>query len=296
MKKNMAKKIVFTEEEKNKIIELYYHNYNSTQISKIFNCSPGVISKYLKQWLNIDKLRIGLDLVGKRFGRLVVVSLSEKRCSGEKMWNCLCDCGNTLLVSTGHLTSGHTRSCGCLARELAKQRNFNDLTGKIFGNLKVIKEDSSNEKRGVYWYCECLNCGNIISVRSTALTSGNTKSCGCIASYGEKSIAEILIDNNIIFKKQYTFTELKGLNGGLLRFDFGILDKDKKLKYLIEFDGRQHTDTSKPYYSEKIVIHDKRKNDYCIKNNIKLIRIPYTKMTSIKIEDLKLETSQYVIN
>ena len=54
---------------------------------------------------------------GNRYGRLVLQEKTEKRQSGNVVWRCLCDCGKTTFVSTGHLGSGHTRSCGCLAKE-----------------------------------------------------------------------------------------------------------------------------------------------------------------------------------
>lgn len=44
---------------------------------------------------------------------------------------------------------------------------------------------------------------------------------------------------------------------------------------LIEYDGEQHTDSNSRYYSEEQVERDKQKDDYCLANNIKLIRISY---------------------
>lgn len=63
-------------------------------------------------------------LVGQRFGRLVVVAPSDrkKKSSKEIIWECACDCGNTTYVATGNLQSGTTKSCGCLAKELAEKR------------------------------------------------------------------------------------------------------------------------------------------------------------------------------
>lgn len=60
------------------------------------------------------------DLTGERFGRLVVVGISERRkvCGATRIfWQCTCDCGasmNVLSISLGH---GNTRSCGCLKRD-----------------------------------------------------------------------------------------------------------------------------------------------------------------------------------
>lgn len=62
----------------------------------------------------IENLRPnGKDLTGRRYGRLVVkeLVLSSKR--GNKQWKCVCDCGNERIVSSNHLSSGHTQSCGC---------------------------------------------------------------------------------------------------------------------------------------------------------------------------------------
>ena len=54
------------------------------------------------------------DKTGKRFGKLVVVDMSEKRAPGGQVrWNCICDCGKTITVVSHKLTKGQVRSCGC---------------------------------------------------------------------------------------------------------------------------------------------------------------------------------------
>ena len=53
---------------------------------------------------------------------------------------------------------------------------LNDLTGKKFGRLKVIKRAEMTKR--VKWLCEC-ECGNIVIVDASNLKSGHTKSCGC---------------------------------------------------------------------------------------------------------------------
>lgn len=58
-----------------------------------------------------------IDLTGKRFGRLLVMLSAGRTIQGSRsvrMWQCRCDCGRTLDVSRMNLTSGDTRSCGCL--------------------------------------------------------------------------------------------------------------------------------------------------------------------------------------
>lgn len=56
------------------------------------------------------------DISGLKFNRLTVVSRAESLFSGIKpitRWNCLCDCGNEVIVHGSKIRSGHTKSCGC---------------------------------------------------------------------------------------------------------------------------------------------------------------------------------------
>lgn len=60
--------------------------------------------------------------VGEKYGRLTVVADSGRRERYEIIWQCICECGASSLTAGSHLRSGHTRSCGCLAREQASNR------------------------------------------------------------------------------------------------------------------------------------------------------------------------------
>lgn len=61
------------------------------------------------------------DLSNKRFGRLVAIRVT-KTVRRNKYWLCFCDCGEQKEIREGHLLSGNTKSCGCLNRELSKER------------------------------------------------------------------------------------------------------------------------------------------------------------------------------
>lgn len=63
-----------------------------------------------------------LNLSGQRFGRLIVqTSAPDRGKEGATAWNCICDCGNKVVVRTLGLRHGKTVSCGCFAKEqLAK--------------------------------------------------------------------------------------------------------------------------------------------------------------------------------
>lgn len=54
-----------------------------------------------------------LNLTGERFGSLLVQDLAGINKWYDRLWRCVCDCGNTSVASGGNLRSGHTRSCGC---------------------------------------------------------------------------------------------------------------------------------------------------------------------------------------
>lgn len=59
------------------------------------------------------------DLTGQRFGRLVAVSITDKRAFHRAVWVCRCDCGSVVEVSAGKLLDNHTKSCGCLQKDTA---------------------------------------------------------------------------------------------------------------------------------------------------------------------------------
>lgn len=63
-----------------------------------------------------------IDLVGQRFGRLVVAKEDGRDRHGNVAWLCRCDCGNDRSTLSGSLTRGQTQSCGCLQRELSSVR------------------------------------------------------------------------------------------------------------------------------------------------------------------------------
>ena len=57
------------------------------------------------------------DLIGQRFGKLVVLAKTEERKRGSIWWKCQCDCGNECLKPTNELNYGLAVSCGCSWRQ-----------------------------------------------------------------------------------------------------------------------------------------------------------------------------------
>ena len=64
-----------------------------------------------------------IDLTGQKFGRLTVVGYSHTK-NGNSYWHCVCECGNVTIVYGRDLKNGNTKSCGCLSREITRERVF----------------------------------------------------------------------------------------------------------------------------------------------------------------------------
>lgn len=257
------------------------------------------------------------DLTGQNFGRWLVLERDFSKNNGRSNWKCQCSCINkTIKIVDGYsLTSGRSQSCGCIKqeqdlekhkkaeqnkqikkeeKEFLKTQLENNRIGQIFNNLKIISYAYTKDKHK-YYNCKCLKCGTNIIVRWSLLVNNHTTSCGCIKSKGEEKISLILAENKIPFEIQKTFDSCRFLDTNYLaKFDFYVNNK-----YLIEYDGEQHFSYYGGWNSqenfEKVVKHDIIKNQWCKDNNIPLIRIPYTILETLNINDLKLETSNFII-
>ena len=80
------------------------------------------------------------DLTGNKYERLTVVSQGEDYYTPDGLkysrWNCVCECGNETLVHGTSLSTGNTKSCGCLAVEARKNAkgNLGNITPFIFSS------------------------------------------------------------------------------------------------------------------------------------------------------------------
>lgn len=232
-----------------------------------------------------------IDLTGQRFGRLTVLKKDENRITNcGSYWICQCDCGKIKSCRSSSLRRGEIISCGCFRMEHTMQTKEElglilNLTGQQFGLLTVLSKDPIRTKSGaVKWICKCT-CGNIISVSGQNLTrkdENRTISCGCAhKSSGEIYIENLLNINNIKFKSQFIFPDIKKY-----RYDFAILDKNYNPIRLIEFDGEGHFLEVEHWKSslKERQQRDKEKNQYALSHNIPLVRIPYWERDNITLE------------
>lgn len=65
-----------------------------------------------------------LDLTGHRYGDLYVEKFHHKDKYGMSYWCCICRCGKQTIATRGSLRSGHTKSCGCLQKEISKKMTY----------------------------------------------------------------------------------------------------------------------------------------------------------------------------
>ena len=72
-----------------------------------------------------------LELAGQESGLLLVLYECGRAKDGEVLWKCRCTCGNERVVSSGNLKNQRTQSCGCLKREIVRERStIHGLTAK----------------------------------------------------------------------------------------------------------------------------------------------------------------------
>jgi len=136
------------------------------------------------------------DLAGQVFGRLLAVRHLE----GE-WWECHClgkeqgvmHCqGRTFKTKRSRVMSGATRSCGCLAQDLRRERwakELNKVVGVRFGHLVVLELVPPADRTSLGYSftsakmavvkCQC-DCGKQTTAMVRNLRSGATISCGCV--------------------------------------------------------------------------------------------------------------------
>jgi len=141
-------------------------------------------------------------------------------------------------------------------------------------------------------------CGREYEVRPDRFLAGDgCKICAFIESEPERRIIRYLKEYGFLdkdkdseakkyFIKQYSFENCK--NEGTLFFDFALFENDK-LHSLIEYDGEFHYIPFNGDYQKLIKqrSNDIAKNNYCLNNNITLLRIPYSVLTDRENEKIK---------
>lgn len=114
-------------------------------------------------------------LTGQKIERWTVLERDMSKPKGSAFWICRCDCG---VIKSIRGNSLRKKKCLTHPKCPFNTSQREDLTGKKFGRLTVIRFDRTDQCKKVRWLCKC-DCGEMRSVVAQQLTSGHTKSCGC---------------------------------------------------------------------------------------------------------------------
>jgi len=230
------------------------------------------------------------DYTGFETEYLKVISRAPNGKGYSTRWNCLCKvCGEYCVKFSENIR--RDKGCGCQKAKLIGKAQRIDLTNKKFGMLTALYHTGrSNSSQNAIWHCKC-DCGNECDIDSNNLTSLHTFSCGCIrSSIGENNIEKLLKENNILFNREQTFEELRNkIDNKFYRFDFAILNQDKQVVRLVEYDGIQHYMDTWGKWKTNDTLQDRQKRDqeknqWAKKNNIPLVRIPYWERDNITLD------------
>lgn len=135
-----------------------------------------------------------VEMIGKRYGRLTVLSIEPWAPGKPARAVCRCDCGNLTTPRSGNVKNGSTTSCGCYSRETSRQLGLRNgvtcdsIIGNKFGRLTVLAIDHRLSSGDAMMRCRC-DCGNMTVTRANGLKNGHTRSCGC-------SHSKVLFDRN----------------------------------------------------------------------------------------------------
>jgi hypothetical protein len=139
-----------------------------------------------------------IDIVGNKYERLVVLERADNDRQNQPAWKCLCDCGNTPVVSGKSLKSGATKSCGCYRKEMQVIHRLKDITGKRYGHLVIVKCLGKHRNNAQYlWLAQC-DCGNTrILTREALEYDPENANCGCITAVRKRIFYDSVIKNEL---------------------------------------------------------------------------------------------------
>jgi hypothetical protein len=120
--------------------------------------------------------------IGDSFGRLKVLEeIKLEKDPSHHYYRCRCVCGNEVTVRDRLLSTGETKSCGCLYKEIMKsvceKRTKDSIIpiGTVLGKLTILDNLGRLDGKDIFYSCKC-DCGRIIQVRQYCLKQGQ-RSC-----------------------------------------------------------------------------------------------------------------------
>jgi hypothetical protein len=221
-----------------------------------------------------------IEIIGQYDMGMKKIKVKCNKCN--HIWN---PEAKALLAKHGCPICGHEKNRNSTVKKHSEY--VNEVAIKHNNNLNVIGTYISADNKILI---KCNKCQyERLSVARNIL---NGRGCPkCRLNKGESLIKNILDELKINYKPQYVIEKLKTAYNGTPIFDFAIFDENNKLNTIIEYDGIQHFKEIKKWGGEKRLIEqqkiDEFKNNYCLKNNIRLIRIKYTEFKKINTDYIK---------
>ena len=119
-------------------------------------------------------------MIGKKYGKLTVLKLDEKRSGKRKYYICQCDCGNLKSVRDDCLKSGNTKSCGCLLKEInnSKTQYTKEKLYYVWAGMKSRCNNPNTHRyedyggRGIKVYDEWNGEHDYVNFRTWAINNG----------------------------------------------------------------------------------------------------------------------------
>lgn len=121
-----------------------------------------------------------LDLIGHKYTRLTVKKECSFKIKNEYTWECICDCGKIINITTRQLRTDNVKSCGCLKKDHIKSVGLKNRKSKGLSGLNNLysRYKRSAKKRGVEFdldldtftlltKCPCYYCGTLPSQKIT---------------------------------------------------------------------------------------------------------------------------------
>lgn len=194
-------------------------------------------------------------------------------------------------VAALHLAGKECKQCANVKRTLTKEQ-FIEKCRRTHGD-KYEYSNTLYINTHTKVIVTCPTHGDFIVVAGMHQRRTGCPSCNINYSRGNFMIKQYLQDHNIEYIEEHRFDNCRSKYP--LPFDFYV----PSYNILIEFDGKQHyepiirgkhdTFVESVKRFELTINHDNIKSDYATKNNIKLVRIPYTEIKSIaEILDVQL--------
>jgi Zn ribbon nucleic-acid-binding protein len=222
--------------------------------------------------------------------RLIVLKLSEEEYEVlseyiDSQTNILMKhnkCGNIYQVKPNNFLQGQ-RCPKCQHRSYKKTtEEFKQEVKNLVGNEYEVLEEYQKANKKILFKHNIEGCQHEFTMTPNSFLGGSRCPL-CKESKHEKYIYNWLKTHQYYFIHQFTFDDCKDKE--VLPFDFAVFWDEEKtnLRMLIEYDGEYHYLPINGIRALKYIQkHDKMKNDYCIKNDIQLIRIPYWEQDNIE--------------